>query len=1327
MVASVSALFDGVAGAMIEIPARSPDERLVFVCPRSIESRVRQLTSNGVTVPDELTLRRTAGATWARAEDLFRRGRVLVMHTTAEGVAGKVLGTRMYQTEVRIGVHGLSIVCTCPMERFCKHGFAMAIRWTRDVANRVEIPSGPSASRPEPPAASSPAPQVAGFESRDEIVAWARQHHVTHALRLSAFEAAPYLSTHLRYQLSYQLHGLKIGDLACAVELRQRVRPVHVADEVAAAARLRLETEARDVSAGLAEEVDRSRVAPSPEVAALWDRVIALRQGQRDAGAVPRSRARRAGGAWSFSSQKLQIAWHDPDHRLGYGAATTLAFVNDRPALVCPCGEEVACTHRVALVDATLDVLADPSRRDVASQASSELTRPGWSRVIAALARVDAIAKPDAQIEVWWQIESTAYRPAVVPVIRKITKRGTLSTGARATVDKLLAEYGEVLEPADRTVAELLISFGGGVRTTSYPHRAIAALIGHPRVRCTRGDAAVAVRRTMLEFQARREHEAIRIEPVIDGKPFGPGAFEALVTAFEPTDPLLHIDEDGSCTLIDVSRAARALWTQLAAHGDTFPPEAHEPLLEVITKLDATLVVAVPEELKGTAFPEEPTVVARVRLVQQPQSGGNGEVSLELEAMIRPAPGAPLFAPGDGRRDVMIVRDGQRGYVRRRLSDELALQRSLLARLPLADAEEGPPHCFRVDSLEAALEVVKALEHPPSGLEAQWVDERPRLVSRVGAKAVRLEIKRHHDWFGIDGDVKVEQGRLELAVLLDAMRHQQRYVRVGVASWVELTDELRARLQPIADHAFATRGRIELSIGAMPAMTALIEDGAKVTAEPAWTLIAKRLAAAGELAPRPPVALRKILRPYQVEGHAWLTRVAAWGGGACLADDMGLGKTVQAIAVLIDRASLGPAIVLAPTSVTPNWVNELTRFAPKLRPVLLTEASDRDASLAKLGKGDVLIVSYGLLTREIAKLAGLRFATLVADEAQALKNAATQRAKAARQLDAEFRIAMTGTPLENHLGELWSMFAVVFPGLLGSWDQFRDRYATPIERGAEGVDAAAVLGATRARGALARVLRPFLLRRTKAEVATELPSRTEIEVAIEMSRDERELYDDARLAAVAHLTQQGKDVRDEQRRFQVLAALTRLRLLASHPKLYDGTSHVPSSKLARLVELVDELRAGGHRALVFSQFTKHLALVRDELARTGVPMLYLDGETSIRERARRIDAFQAGEADLFLISLKAGGTGINLTAADYVIHLDPWWNPAVEDQATDRAHRIGQTKPVTVYRLITKGTVEDKILAMHGKKRELVSQVLEGTGAAASVKTTELLALLANA
>jgi len=312
-------------------------------------------------------------------------------------------------------------------------------------------------------------------------------------------------------------------------------------------------------------------------------------------------------------------------------------------------------------------------------------------------------------------------------------------------------------------------------------------------------------------------------------------------------------------------------------------------------------------------------------------------------------------------------------------------------------------------------------------------------------------------------------------------------------------------------------------------------------------------------------------------------------------------------------------------------------------------------------------------------------------------------------LTADFRLALTGTPVENGLSELWSLYRAVFPGLLGSWDSFRARFAGPIQR-----------GEVLPRQVLARLLRPFLLRRTKAEVLEELPAKTELVELVTLSPQERELYEDARLAAVSKLAKGP----GSKQRFAILAAITRLRQLACHPRLGEANSPVPSSKLARLMELLATLKSEGHRALVFSQFTGHLALVREALVGAGFSHLYLDGQTPERERQRRVEQFQAGEGDLFLISLKAGGTGLNLTGADYVIHLDPWWNPAVEDQASDRAHRMGQQRPVTVLRLVSQGTLEETILALHAEKRGLVDSVLAGTDAAGTLSPEELMEFL---
>jgi superfamily II DNA or RNA helicase len=786
-----------------------------------------------------------------------------------------------------------------------------------------------------------------------------------------------------------------------------------------------------------------------------------------------------------------------------------------------------------------------------------------------------------------------------------------------------------------------------------------------------------------------------------------------VISALKDGAPLLLDQrEQYRYVLAHATPATRRVWDVLARHRPEFLPESHSALLAQLAELEGTVPVTIPETLKGEPADAAPRVVMRLRLAA---------LALEIEPQIRPAPGAPLFVPAYGPKDVIYAVEGKRAYTRRELDVERTLARHALEGWldsVGAEAVEGPPGCFHVDDLDTALAMVQQLDRPD--FDAEWIDERPAIGRPITAKHLRVDVEKKRDWFGILGGAKVEHGRIELAVLLDAARRQRRFVQVSPNQWVELSAALRDRLRPIADQTFTKRtpkhgDDLELSPGAVPAIAALAAAGVEVKEADEWHSLTTRLEKSARLRPRVPSSLKATLRDYQVEGHAWLSRLAAWGTGACLADDMGLGKTIQTIALLLDRAKLGPALVLAPTSVCFNWVDELARFAPSLRPGMYREQPDRAACLAKLKKGDVLIASYGLLVRDAQLLAGTPFSTLVIDEAQALKNATTRRAKAARMLQADFRVALSGTPLENHLGELWSIFSIVFPGLLGSWEQFRERFAHAIER----------MKSPEALEALARVIRPFLLRRTKSEVARELPPRTEISVPIVLSGEELAMYEDARLAAVAEVTKVGGVMKDEQRRFQILAALTRLRLLASHPKLYDPTSQIPSSKLARLLELLEELRDGGHRALVFSQFTSHLALVRAALDAAGFTSLYLDGSTPAADRKTIVSRFQAGEGDLFLISLKAGGTGLNLTAADYVIHLDPWWNPAVEDQASDRAHRIGQTQPVTVIRLIARGTIEEKILAMHGDKRALVASILEGTGAAARLSTKDLMTLLA--
>ncbi|WP_238388243.1 DEAD/DEAH box helicase [Sinimarinibacterium sp. NLF-5-8] len=461
------------------------------------------------------------------------------------------------------------------------------------------------------------------------------------------------------------------------------------------------------------------------------------------------------------------------------------------------------------------------------------------------------------------------------------------------------------------------------------------------------------------------------------------------------------------------------------------------------------------------------------------------------------------------------------------------------------------------------------------------------------------------------------------------------------------------------------------------------------------------------------------LRPYQKQGLAWLKFLADSGLGGILADDMGLGKTVQVLAHIWNERKSGrltkPVLIVVPTSLVANWRNEARRFVPDLK-LLVLHGADRHELFAQIDHTDLVITTYPLLSRDHAHLKRRFFGLLVMDEAQTIKNAHTQAAVVVRQLFAERRLAMTGTPVENHLGELWAQIDAVEPGLLGTERGFATLYRTPIEK----------RGDAARQQRLNRRVAPLILRRRKIDVAPDLPPRTEIIRSIDLGNTQRDLYEALRAAQETRVQSAVSARGLHQAGIVVLDALLKLRQACCDPRLVklDGAAAVrESAKLEHLLELLDELIAEEHRVLVFSQFTEMLDLISATLRARNIEHLMLTGAT--QDRGALVDRFQNGQVPVFLISLKAGGTGLNLTAADTVIHYDPWWNPAVEDQASDRAHRIGQQKPVFVYKLICSDTVEEKIQALQARKAALAQALLDGgTSQQAGFSVEDMQALL---
>jgi superfamily II DNA or RNA helicase len=558
------------------------------------------------------------------------------------------------------------------------------------------------------------------------------------------------------------------------------------------------------------------------------------------------------------------------------------------------------------------------------------------------------------------------------------------------------------------------------------------------------------------------------------------------------------------------------------------------------------------------------------------------------------------------------------------------------------------------------------------------------------------------NWFELDAEFSVEGETLDLGAVRMFLESGKKYIALKDGSFAEADLEELRRVTTLLEEAGAMPGKAKtkLPLFQATALDLLATFGDVEIDAKAKKAIAELREVDGIPAIKAPEGLNAELRHYQEAGLSWLWFLFRHGLSGVLADDMGLGKTVQALSLLQkvkNEHGQRPALVVAPTSVLPNWEREIEKFAPTLSS-LVWHGADRKENAAMLEKVDVVLTSYSLIRRDIAELKKVNFRTVILDEAQNIKNADSATAQACKTVEAESKLALTGTPLENRLAELWSLFDFLMPGFLGTSDTFYDRYEQPIT----------VQGDLEARNRLKRRIHPFILRRLKTEVAKDLPPKTEVVTWVEMDSSQaalyREVLEESRRKVYDTIDKMGFN----KSRISILSALMKLRQVCCDPRLLkmpQGTPLPPSAKLERFDELVEELIREGHRALVFSQFTEMLELLTTQATEKDRKYMYLDGRT--RDRMERVDAFNAPDGPpLFFISLKAGGTGLNLTAADYVIHYDPWWNPAVEDQATDRTHRIGQTRSVFSYKLITRNTVEEKILALQQRKRELAQGVL---------------------
>jgi len=937
-----------------------------------------------------------------------------------------------------------------------------------------------------------------------------------------------------------------------------------------------------------------------------------------------------------------------------------------------------------------------------------------WKRTLQALilATSQEYEQPRQSTRLIWMVGFEGKKISITPREQKLNPDGDWSRGRPIALARLY-QAGKLnyLTAQDRKIC-------AGIKKIVNPEnqnisfilaidRVLPAMIGHPHLYLVESPM------TPVEFVAGEP------ELLVEER----GDFLHICFAHPITGDAINFQKETPTRvkIININDNHRRIAQITGKDGITVPKSASEQVLTAIGNISSFMTVhsAIAADSSSRKSSNITFVEADSTIYMHLIPYGTG---FRLEMFVKPfVEGGHYLKPGQGVENIMAEVNGKRLQTRRNLALEEEKARDIEELCPILDLamdmEQENDREWHLYDPDDCLQTLMELQAIRDKVVIEWPEgEKLTITQKVSLENLNLKIRTNRqNWFAMSGQLVLDQGQvIELKDLLAKLKNSPgRFVEIGDGQFIALTQEFRKRLEDINLYTDGSTTETEGEVLVHPLAAIQLEKLANQVAietDAGWQKQIARIHDAQSYKPEVPSTLQAELRVYQREGFEWLARLARWGVGGCLADDMGLGKTLQSLAIILKLAAHGPSLVVAPTSVSTNWQSEVHRFTPTINVKFFT-GKDREKSINDLGKFDLMITTYTLLQQENELLSSVKWQAVILDEAQAIKNSATKRSQAAMSLRAQFKLITTGTPIENHLGELWNLFHFINPGLLGSLSSFNERYAIPIERYQD----------RDAKLKLKKLIRPFILRRIKSQVLEELPSRTEVTLDVEMSPEENHFYEALRQNAIDML----ESARDKKgRHLQILTEIMRLRQACCNPRLIDPNSSTGSAKLKVFASIIEELLASRHKALVFSQFIGHLNFIREYLDQQKISYQYLDGSTSAKQRKINVDAFQSGQGDLFLISLKAGGLGLNLTAADYVIHMDPWWNPAIEDQASDRAHRIGQTRPVTIYRLVCKGTIEEKIVKLHQEKRDLAGSLLEGSDISAKMSSEDLLDLI---
>jgi len=728
-----------------------------------------------------------------------------------------------------------------------------------------------------------------------------------------------------------------------------------------------------------------------------------------------------------------------------------------------------------------------------------------------------------------------------------------------------------------------------------------------------------------------------------------------------------------------------------------------EELIEFFKKMPKNLVIEGDESFSESESELSTNSIMIARVI--PVSGENYRIQFlaGCEGM--------SSIPGEGRNILSLKRNDKDIIWKRDRKLEVQTARDLSRKAELDLEECILPFEWELSEPKKILAVLEALKDNPD-VQLQWPRGGKIKVSSSKGGRIHVKASGKKDWFRLEGEVIFDKRSIKLSELIKSFNGNSRFIEISKNEFLALSKELMEGLKGILPLTDQRDECLELHSALSNTLSARLKElPLDVEEDFIFRECLTRMIYSKQLSTDLPEGLKTNLRPYQSQGYKWLLRMLSSGIGVCLADDMGLGKTVQTLSLLLKLKEQGPSLIIAPTSLCHNWSSESKKFTPDLN-VIFYRGSERTDLLKALTTGDIVITSYGLVLQDIDFLKEIYWNVVVLDEAQMVKNSGTLRSKAIKLLQSKSRLALSGTPVENHVGELWNIFDFLNPGFLGTRSYFQENYALPIEKKIPGK-----------LNHLKEKVQPFILRRLKKNVLKDLPDSQESILYVDLNQQEEEIYRANKYLVSKKLNKSKKEKRQKRNKIEILAEITKLRKMTSNFELsevYDGVS----SKTEAIMAKVDELIENDHQALLFSQFTSHLDIIEDNFKSRGFPYSRLDGSMSPGVRDSAVNDFNSGKNKLMLISLKAGGYGLNLTAADFVLHLDPWWNPAVEEQASARAIRIGQMKKVNVIRFITALTIEDEILKLHAHKKNITEDLLRGTAAAAKLSIEDLLNLL---